>query len=196
MKAKLCFPEKRAKTTSRSTEKTCITGRKRKTEADLGKKEKRSLQDWLCSDLKIFFFKKGKKRSRRRTGGGGQEEEGRPVSDGPKSNQRPGSACSQTQTYAAQGRKQRLIHTCSLNNTRGKKIIIKILHHNIFFYCCSWTQHFILYEQLRNQSRFFTVFRSVGFFVLFLILIKILLNWSAWCSDHTSLSINITNTWS
>lgn len=92
-----------------------------------------------------------------------EEEEGRPVSDGPKSNQRPGSACSQTQTYAAQGRKQRLIHTCSLNNTLGKKIIIKILQHNIFLLLLMNTAFHSLWTA-EESKKIFHCFQICWFF--------------------------------
>lgn len=50
-KRNFVFLKKRAKTISRSTEKTCITGRKRKTEADLGGKKE-------PTRLIMFRFKK------------------------------------------------------------------------------------------------------------------------------------------
>lgn len=132
MKAKLCFPEKKSQNKQQANRKNMHHRQKAENRSGFRKKRKKEPTRLIMFRfLKKKILKREKKKQEEE-----EEEEGRPVSDGPKSNQRPGSACSQTQTYAAQGRKQRLIHTCSLNNTLGKKESSKFCS-TTFFYCCS-----------------------------------------------------------
>lgn len=67
--------------------------------------------------FKNIFFKREKKKKQEEE----EEEEGRSVSDGPKSNQRPGSACSQTDIRSSGTDSRARYHMCSLNNLLRKK---------------------------------------------------------------------------